>query len=280
MKRLLLILRTSTWLGWQVEANWADPLLFLGLAVARPLATTLILFLMVKVVAPAQATSGGFLQIFLGNVFFLYVGEMLVGLSWAIFRDREDYETLKYIYLAPFHFLPYLLGRGMTRLLTATVGVVVALLFGRFVIGLPIGASAGAWGVALLATAAGLVAILWLGMLLAGIALIVARHSMNLNEGLTGIFYLLCGAIFPVDVLPRWAQSVSLALPFTYWLELLRRILTGRGFAGPLAGKPDSALWAVLLISTAGLAIAGWSVFAWCERIARARGYIDRRTNY
>lgn len=280
MKRLFQVLRTSTWLGWQVEANWADPLLFLGLAVARPLATTLILFLMVRVVAPAQATSGAFLQIFLGNVFFIYVVEMLVGLSWAIFRDREDYETLKYIYLAPFHFLPYLLGRGMTRLLTATVGVTVSLLFGRFVIGLPIGASPGTWGLAFLATAAGLVAILWLGMLLAGISLIVARHSMNLNEGLAGLFYLLCGAVFPLEVLPRWAQSISLALPFTYWLELLRRILTGRGFAGPLAGSPDSALWSVLLISTVGLAGAGLGVFAWCERTARAKGYIDRRTNY
>lgn len=280
MRRFLQVIRTSAWLGWQVEANWADPLLFLGLAVAKPLATTLILFLMVRVVAPAQATSSVFLQIFLGNVFFIYVAEMLVGLSWAIFRDREDYETLKYIYLAPFHFLPYLLGRGMTRLLTATVGVVVSLLFGRFVIGLPIGASPAAWGLALVATGAGLVAILWLGMLLAGIALIVARHSMNLNEGLSGLFYLLCGAVFPLEVLPRWAQRLSLALPFTYWLELLRRILTGHGFAGPLVGTPDSRLWTVLLVSTVGLAAAGLGVFTWCERIARAEGYIDRRTNY
>jgi ABC-2 type transport system permease protein len=117
-------------------------------------------------------------------------------------------------------------------------------------------------------------------MLLAGISLIVARHSMNLNEGLAGIFYLLCGAVFPLEVLPRWAQSVSLALPFTYWLELLRRILTGRGFAGPLSEKPDALLWSVLLASTVGLAGAGLGVFAWCERIARERGYIDRRTNY
>jgi ABC-2 type transport system permease protein len=280
MRRLLTVLRTSSWLGWQVEANWADPLLFFGLAVAKPLATTLILFLMVRVVAPEQVTSGTFLQLFLGNVFFLYVTEMLVGLSWAIFRDREDYETLKYIYLAPMHFLPYLLGRGMTRLLTATIGVVVSLVFGRVALGLPIGASASAWGMAILATLLGLVAILWLGMLLAGIALVVSRQSMNLNEGLSGLFYLLCGAVFPLEVLPRWAQSVSLVLPFTYWLELLRRILTGRGFAGPLAGRPDAELWAVLAVSTVGLAAAGIGVFAACERVARANGLIDRKTSY
>ncbi len=280
MRRLLSVLRTSTWLGWQVDANWADPLVFLGLGIARPLATTLILYLMVRVVAPAHATAEAFLQIFLGNVFFLYVVEMLVGLSWAIFRDREDYETLKYIYLAPIHFLPYLLGRGMTRLLTATIGVVASLAFGRFVIGLSLTNVLSHWLLAVVATLTGLVAILWLGMLLAGISLLVARHSMNLNEGLAGLFYLLCGAVFPLEVLPRWAQSVSLFLPFTYWLELLRRILTGRGFAGPLAGQPDSALWAVLLVSTAGFAVAGLGVFGYCERVAREKGLIDRKTSY
>jgi ABC-2 type transport system permease protein len=280
MRRLLSVLRTSTWLGWQVDANWADPLLFLGLGLARPLATTLILYLMVRVVSPTHATAEAFLQIFLGNVFFLYVVEMLVGLSWAIFRDREDYETLKYIYLAPMHFLPYLLGRGMTRLLTATIGVVVSLAFGRFVIGLPLTHALSHWLLAGLATLTGVVAILWLGMLLAGISLLVARHSMNLNEGLAGLFYLLCGAVFPLEVLPRWAQSVSLLLPFTYWLELLRRILTGRGFAGPLAGRPDGVLWAVLLASTVGFAVAGLGVFGICERIAREKGLIDRKTNY
>jgi ABC-2 type transport system permease protein len=103
---------------------------------------------------------------------------------------------------------------------------------------------------------------------------------MNLNEGLAGVFYLLCGAVFPLEVLPRWAQQISLVLPFTYWLELLRRILTGRGFAGPLADRPDGYLWGVLLVSTVGIAFAGLGVFNLCERTARARGLIDRKTDY
>jgi len=35
MKRLAQILRASAWLGWQVEANWAEPALFLIYAVAK-----------------------------------------------------------------------------------------------------------------------------------------------------------------------------------------------------------------------------------------------------
>src|SRR6185503_17650485 len=121
-----------------------------------------------------QATSETFRYIFIGNTFFLYVTEVLIGISWTVFRDREDYETLKYIYVAPMRLLPYLLGRACTRVGTATVGVLVAL---------------------------GLVGVLWLGIILAGTSLVVARHSMNLNEGLSGLFFLLCGAVFPLDVL-------------------------------------------------------------------------------
>ncbi len=100
MKRLAQILRTSAWLGWQVEANWADPVLFLSYAIAKPLATTLILFFMVRIVSQGNATPDLFRFLFLGNTFFLYVTEVLIGISWTVFRDREDYETLKYIYVA------------------------------------------------------------------------------------------------------------------------------------------------------------------------------------
>lgn len=280
MRRAWEIVRAGAWLGWQVEANWADPFLFVVYAIAKPLATTLILFVMVRVVAPGHATGDAFLFLFIGNTFFLYVSEVLVGISWAVFRDREDYETLKYIYTAPLRLLPYLVGRGLTKIATASLGIAVALLFGRWVLGLPIGASWASWGLLAVAVALGLVSVALLGIALAGASLIVARHSMNLNEGLSGLFYLLSGTVFPLEVLPRWARSISLALPFTYWLELLRRILTGRPYANALRGIGDGTLWLVLAASTVGLGAASLAWFAWCERVARSRGLIDWKTSY
>ena len=280
MKRLAQILRASAWLGWQVEANWADPTLFLAYAIAKPLATTLILYFMVHVVSRGAATAETFRFLFLGNTFFLYVTEVLIGISWTVFRDREDYETLKYIYVAPLHLMPYLMGRAFTRVLTATAGVVVALLFGKFVLGLSIGVAGTNWLLVLAAVLLGLVSVLWLGIILAGTSLVVARHSMNLNEGLSGLFFLVCGAVFLLDVLPRWAQAISLALPFTYWLELLRRMLTGKGFARELARLGEGDLWRVLALATVGLCVAAVLWFRWCERNARARGLIDWKTNY
>jgi ABC-2 type transport system permease protein len=280
MKRTWEIARAASWLGWQIEANWADPFLFLAYSFAKPLATTLILFFMVRVVSHGHATRETFLFLFIGNTFFLYVSEVLVGLSWAIFRDREDFETLKYVYLAPIRMLPYLVGRALTKVATATLGVVVALLFGRFLLHLPISGGAGTLvalvGVVLL----GLLGIVFLGIALAGAALVMARHSMNLNEGLTGAFYLLCGAVFPIEVLPRWAQGLSLALPFTYWLELIRRLLTGHPYAAPLHGLGNGALVGILTLATTGLGAVALVWFAWCEHTARARGLIDWKTNY
>ncbi|HEV8128114.1 MAG TPA: ABC transporter permease [Candidatus Eisenbacteria bacterium] len=280
MKRHWEVVRAAAWLGWQIEANWADPFLFIAYSFAKPLATTLILFFMVQVVSHGQATRDTFLFLFLGNTFFLYVSEVLVGLSWAIFRDREDFETLKYVYLAPIRMQPYLAGRALTKIGTATLGAAVALLFGGFVLGLPISSSPLSLVKLVGVIVLGLGGIGFLGLALAGAALVMARHSMNLNEGLTGAFYLLCGAVFPIEVLPGWAQKISLALPFTYWLELIRRLLTGRSFAAPLRGMGDGALVGILALSTVllGLVATGW--FRWCEHTARARGLIDWKTNY
>jgi len=280
MKRLLEVVRASSWLGWQVEANWTDPFLFVVFSIAKPLSATLILFFMVRVVSPGSTTGDAFLFLFLGNTFFLYVTEVMIGVSWAVFRDREDYETLKYIYVAPLRLLHYLFGRSATRMATATLGVLVALLFGRFVLGLEIGSPGTSWGAVVVAVALGLVSVGWLGIILAGISLVVARHSINLNEGLGGLLYLLCGAIFPIEVLPRWAQQLSLLLPITYWLELIRRLVTGRTYAEPLRHLSDGSLWLVLAAGTVGLAVVGSLWFAGCEHLARSRGRIDWKTNY
>jgi ABC-2 type transport system permease protein len=242
---------------------------------------TLILFFMVRIVSGGSATEDTFLFLFLGNTFFLYVTEVLIGISWAVFRDREDYETLKYIYTAPIHFLPYLLGRGVTKMATATLGVLVALVFGRVRARASDRGRAHTLGARRARHAARASSRwLWLGIILAGASLIVARHSINMNEGLSGLFYLLSGAVFPLEVLPGWARTISLGLPFTYWLELLRRLILGRPYAAPLAHMPDMTLWGVLALSTAVLTVFALLWFRWCEHVARSRGLIDWKSNY
>ena len=92
LRRQADVIATSAWLGWQIDANWADPFTFLVFSIAKPLATSLILYFMVRIVSPASATGDAFLFLFLGNTFFLYVTEVMIGISWAVFRDRELFD--------------------------------------------------------------------------------------------------------------------------------------------------------------------------------------------
>ena len=85
MKENLRTLLGAGWLGWQMEANWTDPFLFLVYSVAKPVSAALILVFMYIVILGGVATeSTAFAYIFLGNAFFIYVGQVLFGVTWVI----------------------------------------------------------------------------------------------------------------------------------------------------------------------------------------------------
>src|SRR5688500_4764663 len=108
-------LKIATWLGWQLESNWADPLVFFIFAVLRPLASALILVVMYQVIV-GGSRDGFFDYLYISNAFFMVVVSGLAGMSWAIIDDRENYRMLKYIYTSPARKLAYLLGRSVAKL--------------------------------------------------------------------------------------------------------------------------------------------------------------------
>jgi ABC-2 type transport system permease protein len=121
-----------------------------------------------------------------------------------------------------------------------------------------------------------------LGLLLAGLTLMTARHEGFIGEATAGALYIFSGAVFPLDVLPAWIRPVGYFMPTTYWLELLRRSLVGNvAQAFPtLADFSNLQLLAIMLaLSLFFGAISAWS-FKICDRIACERGLIDRTTNY
>ena len=106
-------LRMATWLGWQVESNWTDPFLFAMYVILKPLATAAILVVMYSIITGSNYESPLFPYIYLGNAFYIYVGAVMSGVSWAVVEDREHYKTLKYMYIAPISIPFYWLGRGV-----------------------------------------------------------------------------------------------------------------------------------------------------------------------
>ena len=273
-------LRTAAWLGWQIESNWATPFLFAIYSIAKPVAGALILVLMYTVIAQGGLQNPLFPQIFVGNAFYIYVAMVLMGVSQAVIEDREHYGMLKYMYVAPLNICVYLLGRGVAQAAMATVAVSITLLFGIIALGIPMPPASIDWGMLFAAWLFGLAGVAFGGILLGGIALITARHSFSIGEAVAGALYMLCGAIFPIDVLPRPLQLLGQALPLTYWLEALRRALLGAGAGELLSSLADRELLLILAGSTILLAVLSVWFYRWAENLAREKGLIDMQTMY
>lgn len=272
----------AAWLGWQIESNWADPFLFTIYSIAKPLAGAAILVVMYSVITKGNFDTPIFPYIYLGNAFYIYVGQVMTGLSWAVIDDREHYKTLKYMYVAPIHFPTYILGRGVARFIIGTFSVVITILFGVFFLHIHIDLGAVDWPLLLGSLLIGVIMLAMMGLILAGVLLLLAHHMFGIGEAVAGALYLFSGAIFPLEVLPPFLRPFGYAMPVTYWLELLRRSLVGSvAEAFPtLSGYNNLQLMGILLGLTVVSAALGIAVFHWCESLARERGVIDVVTNY
>jgi ABC-2 type transport system permease protein len=287
--------RIAAWLGWQIESSWADPFVFFSFTILRPLATALMLLVMYEVVAQGQS-GAYFSYLYISNAFFVLVIQAMSGLAWTIFDDREAYKMLKYIYTSPARKFPYLVGRATAKILIALLTTTILLALGVFFMGLRLDLAQIAWGWAAAYFLLGLVILTSLGIVLAGIALVVARHGASIGEVTAGMLLLFSGAYFPPDILPPVLKQITLAMPITYWLEGMRRALHGGiiigtfpdGHGGTITG-PISPLLAqfdnwqlllVLLLSAAVSAVGSFFFYRWVEYQAKERGMIDRLTGY
>src|SRR4030095_10565262 len=219
--------RMATWLGWQVESNWTDPFLFAIYVIIKPLASAAILVVMYSIITKGNYDSPLFSYIYLGNAFYIYVGSVMAGVSWAVIEDREHYKTLKYMYIAPISIQFYLLGRGVSRFLIGTVAVIVTLAAGTLFLHLPLDITTVNWGLFLVSLFIGVTMLAMIGLILASNTLMLVHHNFIIGEAVAGALYLFSGAIFPLEVLPTWLRPIGYAMPITYWLELMRRSLIG-----------------------------------------------------
>ena len=273
-------LSVGFWLGWKIESNWTDPLLFFVYAVARPLGAALIL------VAMFFAVSGGdrgpLLDFFVvGSAFWPFVVAGIQGLGQAVIEDREHWRMTQPVYTSPISWRAYLIGRSLAMTASAGVGgAVVTLLAGwavlgvRFDLGLP-GAAYVAAAVIL-----GLLSVLGLGMLTVAYAMSVSSAAWRLPEAVSASLYLVSGAVFPVGVLPGFLQGVARVFPLTWWLEAVRRGLLGPGARVSFPALSDAEVLGWLALTTAVTVALAAAVFGAAERRARTLGLLDRESGF
>lgn len=274
--------RMAAWLGWQIESNWTDPFLFAVYSLVKPLAGVAILVVMFGVITKGDFDSAMFTYMYLGSAFYFYVGAILNGLAWTVIDDREHYKTLKYIYASPVHFPTYLFGRSVANFLITSVAVFITILVGVIFLNVQVELGSINWPLFVVSLLIGVNMLAILGLIMAGLMLLLVHHMWNLGAAVAGALYLFSGAIFPLAVLPPAIRWIGYLMPITYWLELIRRSLVGSVAEEfpTLTGFSNLELLGVLLLLTAVFAIIAAISFSWCERKARDRGMIDVTTNY
>ncbi len=195
-------LRTALLLGWRVESNWTDPVLFFIYTVARPIASLLLLVVMVTIIGGA-ANQEVRTFVVLGSALWAMLVAGLAGPAWSVLEDRERYRMLKYLYVSPATFLVLLVGRGGARLGAGAMGTAVALVFAVIVLGLRVDLAAVDWLLLVVCLTLGVVPILGLGVLLAAICLQTRQESWSYPDAFAGALFLVSGVVFPaVDPAP------------------------------------------------------------------------------
>jgi ABC-2 type transport system permease protein len=266
--------RTAIGLGWAIESNWSDPFLFGVYTLAKPLAAAGILVIMFQVISGGQNPE--FLQfLIVGSALWNVVFGVMSGLVQSILEDRERYRMLKYVVVTPTSLFPFLLGRSLARVLVSFVAVALTLVVGIVFLGVELQPN-----VLYLvpATVLGVIAVIAVGVLMAGWCLQLRQEAWHYPEAIAGALYLISGAIFPIDILPSFLHPIAYASPTTWWLEASRRGLLGHGSPGALGGIPDGLVMLFLLVSTAVAVPLSLATFAWFMRRARQAGLLDMVT--
>lgn len=279
--------RTAARLGWQIEANWTDPVLFVIYSVAKPVGAALILVFMVDIISAGRADPALRAFVVIGSALWAFVIAGIAGLAWSVLDDRERYRTLKYLYVSPNPLLVLLLGRGAARIGIGAFGALITLGVGVVFLGVPFDPTRVDWPLALPSMALGLAGVLAMGMILAAITLQLRQDAWNYPEAVAGALFLLVGAVFPLLVLPTPIQIAGLVTPLTWWLEGVRQglfpgSLTSIGGPGSvysaLTGRPAPTSAEILLALTVTTVIAlliALAAFRWSEHSAKEKGVFD-----
>ena len=280
---------TAVRLGWQMEANWTDPFLFFVYSVAKPLASALILVVMLEVISGGTRPDYRAFVV-VGSALWSFVLSGVSGLAWMILDDRERYRMLKYVYVSPSDFLAVMFGRGVARIGVGAMGAAITLAVGVVFLNVPFDLGRIDWILLLATMVIGVAAILAIGLILASICMQTRQESWSYPEAAAGALFLISGVVFPLTVLPMPVQALGLLTPLTWWIEGIRDALFRGGvtaIGGPgslytqLTGRatPGPGEITFVLLATGAVAtLAAVAVFRASDRRAKDRGLFDQTT--
>jgi ABC-2 type transport system permease protein len=214
----------------------------------------------------------------------LMVGVMLWGFLSVIFQEIANsitYErwegTLEYTFMAPVSRLIHL--AGVSLFATAYSVVRAIIIVAGMVLFVDLDLSRANWPGMVAVLAVSSAAFIGLGLIAATLPVFSPERGAEATNIFQGILLLVSGVYYPVEVLPRWLQPLSVISPATYALSASRKLI-GLGAGGELAaGSPLSACtYELTVLTLMGLVLIplGLYVFALVERWAKHTGKLKR----
>jgi ABC-2 type transport system permease protein len=271
-----MVIKSSMWLEYQIEANWTTPFIFFLYNTLKPVGRSLLLLAMYYVVTGGFLGGDALYFLYVGNAFYMLVSQTLFNVGWIVHDDREHFQVLKYLYISPMSYFVYLIGRSAMRFLLSLVPLTVLIFLG-LLIHVPYRIDPLLLA---LTFVLGWIFIISAGLLLCGINMLTARHGESVGQAFAGIFYLLSGVIFPLHILPSWATSFSLLLPSTYWFSLVRRGVLGTEIDTIMGTYSTVEVCLLLMVLSAAFFGLSYAMYRFSDYLARKKGILDMTTTY
>lgn len=187
--------------------------------------------------------------IIVGNAVFVYIyaGVFVTGRTMFFARMQGVLDPL---FLTPMSRVGYMMGSVTMGMANATLDFLVLIGVGLF---FGIDLSQMNPVVFVLGMIMTLVSLFGLGLVINGVTLTL-RDQVNTANFLQAVLYTFSGVVVPVEMLPAWAQAVSMLSPLTYGLRIIR----GSLHSGAALSDFYDEFTALIVMSMIMLAIGGY----------------------
>ena len=95
------------------------------------------------------------------------------------------------MYVAPINIPAYLIGRGVARFLVGSISVFITIVFGVLFLHVTVDLAAINWPLFLSSLLIGVIMLAMMGLIMAGISLIIVNHSWFIGDAVAGALLLI-----------------------------------------------------------------------------------------
>jgi ABC-2 type transport system permease protein len=253
-----------------IKRYWAWELVWLVYSITNSLSVSYIGLGMELLTGTSSGIDGQYLVIYLliGTLVWRYLSSIFHWVTEIIAIERWE-GTIEYTLMAPVPRIIHLVGHTAFAVVYSMIFTVVILFATVLLFELDLSGANLAGGTLVLL--AGSFSFVGIGVVGATLPLLFPERGAQMTHIIVATLLLISGVYYPVEVLPRFLEMLSVISPAWYVLEGVRMAL----LEGATFGQLWPYIWPTLVIAL--LAVPGglW-VFDRAERYAKQKGKLAR----